>query len=269
MAALHPDDTPSDLHQPTSARTGGVKRQAQGGVVAVDLVAGDPAGGYPGVDRADDHVAGQGGFGRTPPRRAPRPQRSARGRWSRTWTGGARGRSWRGRWTRRRSDTPRPGRSRFARRCRCTGVAPPPWRRLSSGPRSHRLPAPRRGRRGGRPRTHADHHRPRRCPSSLGPAGAGAGRDGHGRRARPRSSSSCAADLIPNLVSSGGTPTAATPPRPATPRGRHRRGIPARREWVWCRTHNYGVSGPRPRCRTSSAHRSRSRATRSRGPVAP
>lgn len=31
MAALRPDDTPSDLHQPTSARTGGVKRQAESG----------------------------------------------------------------------------------------------------------------------------------------------------------------------------------------------------------------------------------------------
>ena len=115
---------------------------AQPGIGAVDLVAGDPPGGRPAVQRPDGHLAGQFRPGRelpsspAPRRRSPRagqphprarpPRRAGPGHQPRTGAGTRHGRSGRARRGWRRSGTPRPARSRSGLPCRCTGAAPPP-----------------------------------------------------------------------------------------------------------------------------------------------
>ena len=100
--------------------------RAQPWVGAVDLVAGHPCGGNFGCHGAvDQRRLPASVWSRNPAGPAVFPrQRSGRGPRSRTWVGTGRGRSTRAHAGRRRSDTPRLGSSRCARRSRSTGAAP-------------------------------------------------------------------------------------------------------------------------------------------------
>ena len=94
----------------------------------------------------------------------------------------------------RRSDTPRPGRSRYAPPYRCTDVAHRHWQRPSSHPLSRRRPAPRQDRRTPRSHSHADHRPPRLHPSRHETACAANHVGSHHRVPQRWSNSSCAPD---------------------------------------------------------------------------